>query len=418
MKLKWNPMRWPKGWNDPSALALLKDTCINYLLVEEGAGLQSVAAQARANGIQVGTASAAPSGTTIVQGDWPGIKMSPSGSKDVVSAGPTGAPWVDSNGWKIRLESALRPELAIWVDATPKEPHLSPDSYVIGVADSAIYGARWIISLDDKLARGMESQNHGALETWKKLVQAAGFFAAHAEWVNYVPQAVVGVISDFSGSNEFLGQELLNLLARTNEQYRIIVKTQVSASSFADLRAVIYADGNPPAPDLRKQALTFVEGGGMLIAGPKWGPAPGAPAKYNDHPRYSSRTLGKGKVAIATSDMDDPYVVANDSVVLVSHRHDLLRFWNGGALSSFFTTSPDRKRSIAQMLFFAQELNGLVTLNGPDSLAVRVAGQYRTAKLWTPGALNSVPVTMQPDKGAVELHLPPISRYAAVELEV
>jgi hypothetical protein len=411
-------MRWPKGWNDPSALALLKGTCINYLLIEDGTGLDAVAEQARASGIQVGTASAAPNGVNIVQGEWAGLKMSPSGSKDVVSAGPTGAPWVDSNGWKIRLESALRPGLAVWVDAAPKEPHLSSDSYVIGVCDSATYGARWVISPDENLAVGIASQKPEALETWKKLTQAANFFAAHADWVNYVPQAVVGVISDFSGDNEFLTQELLNLLARTNEQYRIIVKSQVSASSFAGLRAVIYADGNPPAPELRKQTLAFVESGGMLIAGPKWGPAPGVPAKYSDHPRYSSHTLGKGRVVIATSDMDDPYVVANDSVVLVSHRHDLLRFWNGGALSAFFTTSPDRKRSIAQMLFFAQELNGLITLNGPDSAAVRVAGQYRSAKLWTPETSTSVPVTMQPEKGAVELHLPPISRYAAVELEV
>ena len=411
-------MRWPKGWNDPSALVLLKDTCINYLLIEEGAGLDTVAAQARESGIRVGTASASPDGVIIVQGEWPGLKMSPSGSKDVVSAGPTGAPWVDSNGWKIRLESALHPGLAIWVDAAPKEPHLSSDSYVIGVADSATYGARWIISLDENLAPGIASQKPEALETWRKLAQTANFFAAHADWVNHIPRAVVGVISDFSGDNEFLGQELLNLLARTNEQYRIIVKTKVSAWSFAGLRAVIYADGNPPAPDLRKQVLAFVEGGGLLIAGPKWGPAPGAPAKYSDHPRYSSHTLGKGRVAIATSDMDDPYVVANDSVVLVSHRHDLLRFWNGGALSAFFTTSPDRKRSIVQMLFFAQELNGLVTLNGPDSAAVRVAGQYRNAKLWTPERSTPVPVTTEPERGAVELHLPPISRYAAVELEV
>jgi hypothetical protein len=409
MELKWNPMRWPKGWSDPSALALLKGTCINYLLIEEGAGLDSVTAQARDSGIQVGKASAAPDGVNIVQGEWPGLKMSPSGSKDVVSAGPTGAPWVDSNGWKTRLESTLHPGLAIWVDAAPKDPNLSSDSYVIGVADSAAYGGRWIISLDEKLAAGIASQKPEALETWKKLTQASGFFAAHADWVNYIPRGVVGVISDFSGDNEFLGQELLNLLARTNEQYRIIVKSQVSASSFAGLRAVIYADGNPPVADLQKQILVFVEGGGMLIAGPKWGPAPGAPLPHSNHRRYSSRTLGKGRVAIATSDMDDPYVVANDSVVLVSHRHDLLRFWNGGAFNSFFTTSPDRKRSIAQMLFFVKS---------PDSASVRVAGQYRSARLWTLEASTPVPVTMQLEKGAVELHLPPISRYAAVELEV
>lgn len=196
MELKWNPMRWPKGWNDPSALALLKGTCINYLLIEEGAGLESVTAQARENGIQVDAAPAAPNGVIIVQGEWPGLKMSPSGAKDVVSAGPTGAPCVDPNGWKIRLESALRPGLAIWVDAVPKEPNLWPESYVIGVADSATYAGRRIVSLDEKLAAGIASQRTGALETWK----------------------------------------------------RLIVKAQVSAASFAGLRAVIHADGNPPSP--------------------------------------------------------------------------------------------------------------------------------------------------------------------------
>jgi len=90
-------MRWPSGWADPSALAVLRDTCINYLLMEKRAGLESVAAEARKNGISVGNPDTLPPGVSLVSGEWPGIQLSAAGKVDTVAAGPTGLPWVDSN---------------------------------------------------------------------------------------------------------------------------------------------------------------------------------------------------------------------------------------------------------------------------------------------------------------------------------
>jgi hypothetical protein len=139
---------------------------------------------------------------------------------------------------------------------------------------------------------------------------------------------VVGVISSFAGDDEFMGQELLNLIGRTNQQYAVLVKTGLPETAFSGLRAVIYVDAQPPAADLRRRILDFVSAGGLLITGPKWGPPPGKPGK-DEHPRYAMRALGKGRVAISKADPDDPYVLANDSAVLISHRYELLRFWNG-----------------------------------------------------------------------------------------
>lgn len=414
---KWFPMRWPTGWKDPAALSLLKGTCINYLVVEKSASLD-VAARAKATGIEVGEASSPPDKVTILAGEWPGVKMSPSGVKDVVSAGPTGAPWVDSNGWKVRLAAALQPGWAVWVDAAPKEPHLTRESYLLGIADAAAYGGRWIISLDDQLTAAIAAQNPDALETWKRVARAASFMAAHMAWSDYTPEALVGVLSDFSGQNEFLSNETLNLLARTNEQYQIIPKSKVSESSFRGLKAVLYPDADPPTPDLRRQVISFVEHGGMLIAGPNWGELRGRPARYDDHPRYASHSLGKGRLVIAKSGLDDPYVFANDAVILVSHRNDLVRFWNGGALESFLTMARDRKRALLQMLFFARELNGRVSMGGPDAASVRVVGRYRSAKLWAFDQAGPVSVQVEQERDAVELHLPLVSEYAAVELEV
>ena len=411
MATEWTPMRWPVEWRDPSALDLLTGTAINCLLMESDAEFGAVIARARQEGINVVQAGAPTARVSVVDGEWPGVKLTESGALDHAAAGPTGVPWIDSNGWKVRLASALNPGSQVWVSAASRKPRLSAESYLMAVADAAAHGGRWIISLDSQLAEGIAARRPEALERWKRLTGAAGYFAARKDWSGYVPEAVIGIISDFTGRNEFMSHEILNLMARTNQQYRIIVKTAFSGSSLDGLRAVLYTDDEAPEPGLRKRILKFVEAGGMLITGPKWGDLPGAPVDGGQHPRYSLRACGKGRLAVARPDFEDPYIVANDSIVLISHRYELLRFWNGGAVGSYFAMAPDRKRGVVQMLFYAFIL-------GDNRPTVRVAGQYKTARLWTfdqPAPRN---LEMEIQKDAVELHLPPVRSYAAAELEV
>jgi hypothetical protein len=355
-------MRWPGSWKSPSALGLLKGTSINHLVVEKDAGLAPVIEQAKRDGLQVAELTAPPKGVAIVPGEWPGVAMARGGG---ASAGPTGVPWVDSNSWRIRLETVRHPGTDIWVDAPPKAARVSAAAYRTAIADAAAHGGRWVISLDGQLAAGMADSKPDALNVWKEIANAARFFSMRKEWPTYLPEALIGVVSDFAGENEFMGQELLNLIGRTNQQYTILNKTKLPDSPFRGLRALIYADVQPPAAELRKQILDFVNAGGMLITGPKWGTPHGVPAK-DYHPRYSARTLGKGRMAVAKADPDDPYVLANDSTLLISHRYELLRFWNGGAVGSYLTVAPDRKRAVAHLLFYADR--------GPDHASVRIRG--------------------------------------------
>jgi hypothetical protein len=405
MNAEWTPMRWPGSWKSPSAVGLLKGTPINWLLVDKDAAFAPVIEQAKQSGLQVAEISAPPPGVAILPGEWPGVAMARGGAS---SAGPTGVPWVDTNSWKIRLESLRRPGDNIWVDAAPKSARISASSYRTAIADAAAHGGRWVISLDAQLAAGMADNNPNALETWKGITGTAGFFSQRKSWAAYLPEAILGVVSDFAGENEFMNQELLNLIGRTNQQYVAILKTKLPATPFRGLRAVIYADAQPPAAELRKQLLDFVSAGGLLITGPKWGASPGMPAR-DEHPRYTNRTLGKGRVAVAKTDPDDPYVLANDSALLISHRYELLRFWNGGAVGSYLTVSPDRKRAVAHLLFYSDR--------GPDNASVRIVGRWRKASLWTPDRPDSRPVEMEIQKDAVELHLPAVAQYAAAELE-
>ena len=395
MLAEWTPMRWPSAWTDPSALSLLKGTAVNYLLIDKTPALDPVRAAAIQQGLHVDPSPA----VHIVKGEWPGIRIARNSGSDA-TAGPTGVPWVDSNGWRVRLASALNPQSAIWVDAPPKENTIATaDSYVMAISDAAAYGGRWIVSLDKS----------GSMEAWKRITAALDFFAAHKDSAQYVPKATVGVVSDFSGSNEALSRELLNLLARAGQHSRIILKGQATDASFQSLRALIYPDVVEPSPALRKEVIAFVEAGGLLITGPAWGMA-SSTAAPNQHPRFSLGALGKGKIAVANKAPNDPYMLANDASVLISHRYDLVRFWNSGAVGSYYTIAPGRTRAVVHLLFYADR--------GPDSASVRIAGPFRTAVLSTIDHPSPLSVKTKTGPGWIEVYLPPVSQYAALELGV
>ncbi len=405
MNPQLSPMRWPVSWKDPAALNLLKGTGIDCLVLDTSAAELGPIVDAAGH---AGFKLSDPRIGHYVKGEWPGIQTSAKGG-DHASAGPTGEPWVDSNGWKVRLEAALRPKSNVFVDAPPDPTRLVGGAYALAIADAAAHGGRWIVTLDDALAAGIANSQTSALDRWKEVTAATSFFAAHAAWSDYQPQAVIGVVSDFSGANEFLSHEMLNLLARTNQQYRVVPKIGAGAASFKGLRALVCVDADEPAPAQRRDMLAFVETGGLLVAGPQWGKMPGTPAPEAEHPRYDVRALGKGRIAVARTQPDDPYILANDSVVLVSHRYELLRFWNAGAVGSFLTATPQGGRKVAHLIFYASQ--------GPRDAAIRVAGRYRSARLWTLDRTEPRALEAHGDKDGTELHLPPLNQYAAIELE-
>ena len=115
-------------------------------------------------------------------------------------------------------------------------------------------------------------------------------------------------------------------------------------------------------------------------------------------------------IALALKAQNDPYMLANDASVLMSHRHDLVRFWNSGAVASYYTVAPDRKRAVVHLLFYAER--------APDSASVRITGPFRSAVLRTID--HPAPRSLKSKTGAgwIEVYLPPVSQYAALELGV
>jgi hypothetical protein len=394
-----NPFRWPDSWTDPALLQLLKDTPVTGVLAKDGPAAKA----ARDAGLEV----LAPT-TPLVKGRWPGIRTARrSGGGARVEAGPTGAPWVDSNGFLILLERAASPGRQVWIDADPPREGVREKDYLTAIADSAAYGGRWVLSLDPALAGAMASKAPAAMATWSRMMSAVRFFDRHEAWSSYRTHGLLAVVADFNGPGRFLNREVLNLTARLHQPYRIIDRAQLTAASLAGLKAVVAPDRSAPSAEARSILTKFAEDGGLLIVAPSWGPAP-ADAGPDPHPRYAVGPLGKGRLAVARAPQTDPYLVANDAMNLLGHREDLVRFWNAGSMGSHYTLKPGGG-ALVQIVNYASR-----TERYPVSF--RVEGAYRKATLWSFEKEGPQPLEALPDRGGVELHLPVLPVYAAVEL--
>ncbi len=403
------PFEWPAEWKDTPALDLLKGTPINCVLVEDSAKLAAIAGRGEKQGLKFVSKNAPPADVHMLKGVWPGIRVSQ--EKGSASGGPTGAPWVDSNGWALQLARAQNPAKTLWVTAAPeKNQVVRPESHILAVADAGSRGGSWAVHFAGDLPKGIASGDSRALDVFRRTMGAVRFFQNHKDWATFQANGVVGVVSDFSGGNEFMSTEVLNLTARQNQPYKILLKGKLSEASMKGLLAVIYPDDEPPSPVLRKQLLEFAQTGGTVVAGPKWGEVKGPEAEGDPHPRFKLVRHGKGRLAVAT-EFDDPFVVACDARIIVSHRYDLVRFWNSGSICAYYTLAPGGRRAIVHMINYA-------TRPGRDLLSCRIVGPWRSAKLWTLEKSEATPVESVREKDAIEVHLPAIPVYGAVDLEV
>ena len=418
----WIPLRWPSAWVDPTLLGLLEGTPFNCLAMEWNATLAPVAAKAREAGFSLvaignGAARAAAAGAgiapppeslvTLADAVWPGIASPSDGAE---ASGPTANPWIDSNGWLLRLARVRSPGKTVWVMFTPPgAPRVVLlESYLRAIADTGTWGGKWVVTLDSDLQVGLARGDNTALATWKAIATAVAFFERRRVWNGLEPLGVIGVISDFAGPNETTSQEVLNLMGRRSLAYRILESSAAATASLAGFKALIYVDEGAPAPPLRRKLLVFANQGGLLVVGAAWGPREGAPTGM-DHPRVDVRRLGKGRLAICKDSPPDPFMIARDVHMLLGRTYDVARFFNLSAFLSYCAAAPDRTLELVQIVSFA--------IRFPNDVAtVWVPGKYISARLWSLGSQDSSPLEMVPENGGTSLLLPPVPVYAGVEL--
>jgi hypothetical protein len=398
------PFRWPAAWKDEQAAGLLTGTPVNCVLDAPSA----IASALKSRGLTaISKEEAAGVASLVPDPVWPSVQMARKG--EGADAGPTGAPWVDANGWSVRLMHALFPAKPVWVDVAPPAGTVLDDSaYLLSIAEPAVYGGRAVINLDDGLAKSLAANDPAATGRWRRILGASQFFEDHRAWSAMEARSNLAVLSDFSGDNEFMAKEFLNLAARRSLFYRIVVK-----KPDADLQgaaAVLYVDEQPPAGALHDRLRTLVRSGAMLI-GPKsaglpaWGGDPGE----SPVPGYEVRRFGRGRLVMPSTPWEDPWTLALEVRMLIGRRTDVLRLYNTGIMGAHYTRSKDGSAGVVHLLNYARRAPAQAATVAPgDNFSnARVVSLDGTAKM--------VPVTQRREAFS-EIALPPFNIYCAVEL--
>jgi len=391
------PFRWPEEWKDSSKLALIQGTPINCLVGQAPppfpiGNLKFVQLEK----------DKAPEGIAVRAGVWPRV-LPP--ERDVAEAGPTGSAWVDSNVGAIHVARTLNPGNPVWLSYTPPvDKHVLPlGTFARSVAEAAAHGAQWIITLNQPFLAGLDANSDEAQQAWKRMIAALDFFQRHVEWKTWEPVAALAVVSSFEGETELLSYEFLNMAPRRQLAFRSVLAKDVPGTSFEKQKAIVYIEPGPPEGEVLKRLLAFVEAGGLLIS-PR-----GIVKTPPDETRmqYQFHRLGKGQIAVPPDSWYDPYLMVRQVHLLLSHRLDVVRIWNGSDIGSYCLASPKGERAVVHLIQYGAGRTQPVTL-GFDT-------PYRSARVTT---LESE-TTVKPSKGELGVEFPvgEFAGYAAVELE-
>ena len=317
-----------------------------------------------------------------------------------IRAGPSSEPWIDSNIWLVRSFRLGAAPRMIWVNQEPNPS--SAGDYTRCVADAAVAGGRWIVTLDDDLRLRLYKKESDGLATWRAIAAYLRFAEEHGEWRGYAPYGNLAIILDTAGQYPAISNEYLNLVARRQVPYRIIERSRLDAASLEGLRAVLAADLAPPTEKERALLRAFAEKGGLVAAGPSWGDPPA-----NDP--YAEVPLGKGRVAVYKDDPPDPEAVARDMLDLLAPEVMGVTALNVPSVLTYASTAESGRRMLVQLLNYA---------GAPfeQTITIRVNGSYKTASLYTPENARAE-LAARAVRGRTQVSIPRLAAWGALLLE-
>ncbi len=342
---------------------------------------------------------------------WPSLLLETMKDKDNAVAGPTGVPWLDSNGWFGLLGSKLTSRKVLWLDQDPPEgsdlKHAA--NYRLAIADCSANASHWIVSLESQVQAAIARNDPQARNIWDGICETLTFYKEHKDWRTCEPESTLGIISDFRHDNAATAEEVLNLLTRHLVQFRILERSPSLPLSLKGLKALMWIDTQAPTAEQLPKLLAWVRQGGILIAKEYWGPPGNPPIRFDFPLGYKAHSTGAGKFIVAEQGFQDPYQVAIDAPILMSRRNDVVRLYNPEYMMCRSTTDPQHRTRLVQLVNYSTHRAEYVT--------VWVNQRASSARLWRPEGRGPIPIQGTNAHRGTEFALPPVGVSCVLEME-
>jgi hypothetical protein len=222
-----------------------------------GAGLVSIELPTRA---RIRLDSKEPIAGTS-QGLWPGLEIEHNGKS---ITGPTSAPWINTNGGFLRFLRA-RTGATVWLAVDPPPGMVFPvERYLQAIGDTAIPGARWVVSLDSDLEGRLYRHDPAAMKDWQRIAEYLRFYERWRQAANF---GKFGVVMDRK-TGGLLSGFLLDMLAAQRTSANVIPPGRVSADALQRVNVLLDLDSASLSPEERKAIQDFVARGGTVLDPP------------------------------------------------------------------------------------------------------------------------------------------------------
>jgi len=438
----WVPVRWP--WSSLESLDLLRGTPINCVLLRtypedlvaaaNGRGLVTLAVltpsadlvasarralAAKVTGLVLegdfpeGAAASvreAAAGAPVIeltarnrlalgstaavigtyQGVWPGIAIDENGAK---KSGPTASVWIDTNTGFLRSARAWG-DNAVWIaNLPPPKTAVTGSRYLQVIADAAISGARWVLSLDDDFIARLAKQDAAAIADWKRIAGLLQYFEQHPEWRQMKESGKLAVVQD-PAKGGLLSGGILDMIAVKHTPVRPIARQQLSPKALEGATMAVNVDGDALSPDQKEVLRGFTRGGGTLLTGP---------------PGWKDPTPGAGKITLESAELERLNDIWHDVNSMVGRRNMGVRLFNVSSMLSNFLASADGRSAVLHLVNYSDY--------PVEDVAVHYLGQYRHATLITPEGVEKKLEVYETDEG-LGVDIDKVSVCATVRLEL
>jgi len=324
------------------------------------------------------------------QGVWPGIPVMEDGA---AKAGPSGSPWINTNAGFLRAARAFGDSIVWIANSPPPKSVITAENYAQVIGDAAMVGARWVVALDDDLARRLHEGDKAALQVWSRITRQLQFYEAHQDWRAFRIYAKLAVIQGVN-DGALLSGGILDMIGARHTPVRAVPPDRLQPETLAGASMAVDVDAASLTPQQREVLKAFTRSGGTLLTGP-------ADWKESAVPDKDQITLDDRQ----TKRLDD---IWHDINSMIGRGNLGARLFNVSSMLSNLLTSPDGKQVLVHLVNYSSY--------PVDNVTVHVLGDFHQAWLYTPEAPEKKLDVYKVDEGTgVDIDLVNVS--ASLRLE-
>ncbi len=209
----------------------------------------------------------APSIIGTFQGVWAGINPHEDGA---AHAAPSGAPWIDTNAGFLRFVRAST-DRAFWLSAAPpRDSVVNLSRYLQMISDSAMVGARWIVSFEPSFFAKLLVSEPKAQKDLKQINQVLLFFEQNRKLQSLPAFGQLAVVED-AQNGALLSGSVLDMITVKHTPVRPVPFKSVEAKAFDQVKMAVNVDPQSLDPKQQQVLKDFTRSGGtVLTAPPGW----------------------------------------------------------------------------------------------------------------------------------------------------